>query len=127
MTKVLYRYASSHYAEGYLDEWGDWHTTGEDRIDLFVVTYPVLKETAKGHWIELSQFPTKKRFVLRNARKHFACETEEAALESFIARKHRQIVHLSAQLHYSKKALSLAEARKSSPQPIDTLPPSIVL
>lgn len=47
----------------------------------------VLKETPKGVWLDDWG---NRRFVLRDARKRYACPTRQEALESFIARKRRQ-------------------------------------
>ena len=51
----------------------------------------VTKTTPKGVWLG-------NRFVLRDVRKRFACPTLHEALESFVARKDRQISILSNQL-----------------------------
>lgn len=67
-------------------------------------SYQVTKETPKGVWLE------GRRFVLRGARKRFACPTVEEAAESFVARKRRQINILRAQLRHAEAALATAES-----------------
>lgn len=62
----------------------------------------VTKTTPKGVWLG-------DRFVLRDVRKRFACPTLHEALESFVARKDRQIRILSNQLS-SAQAMRLEAA-----------------
>ena len=76
-----------------------------DRIHLY--EYPFLKETPKGYWIGV--FFEGEKWVSKTARKRFAYPTKELALESFKARKNRQILLLTTQLIKSKKALIIAE------------------
>lgn len=59
--------------------------------------FEVIKTTPKGVWIA-------GRFCLRDARKRFACPTLHEAIESFVARKDRQIKILSNQLASAQKA-----------------------
>ena len=89
MKESYYRYNSVLYSES--------------RIYIFETEYAVLSHTPKGVWIE--EYPGKKRFVLKNAKKKFACATQKEALESFRARKRRQIKILEHQLKIAKAAL----------------------
>lgn len=75
----------------------------DNRISIVLDIYHVLKLTAKGVWIE--EYAGKKRFVLKGARKQFACPTKEDALISFRARKKRQIRILKHQLRRAELAL----------------------
>lgn len=85
---------------------------GEDRLDgphkflyrvdgcsfepyLFCAAYKVVRETAKGVWIDVYG---KERFVLSGAIKRYAYPTKDEALHSFIKRKERQMKILQAQL-----------------------------
>ncbi|WP_315740040.1 MULTISPECIES: hypothetical protein [unclassified Bradyrhizobium] len=61
----------------------------------------IISRTPKGAWIS-------GRFVLLTATKRWACPTEEEALESFIARKRKQISILSHKLHRAEQDLALA-------------------
>jgi hypothetical protein len=54
-------------------------------------------------------FYGEKKFVLKDARKRFACPTPEEAMESFIARKKRQRGILKAQLVHVEEAIDIAE------------------
>ena len=56
---------------------------------LDCVEYKVIKHTQCGVWIEL--YPGKKKFILNNTYKKWAAPTKEAALESYYARKEKQI------------------------------------
>lgn len=79
--------------------------------ELILEKYEVVKYTPKGKWIihefdkELDEEHKRYRFVLNNSRKRFAWETKEAALESFIARKKKQIKILESQLGFAEDAL----------------------
>ena len=81
-------------------------------LDLYSVTDPRLemtwwrvdKRTPKGAWVG-------GRFILLTATKRWACETEEEALASFIARKRKQIRILSHNLKKAEAELALAEPR----------------
>jgi hypothetical protein len=103
-----------------LAEWGGetYYTTGPH---LTLTKYPIIKRTRCGAWIALGFIfqwhevsdSTDKRFVNLQARKKFACETEEEALLSFMARKKRQIRILDSQLQQAKQALAAAEQQSS--------------
>jgi hypothetical protein len=69
------------------DEFGErWHT----RLRIRVREYTVVEHTPKGFWI-YDPFEGRRRFVLGAAKKKFAHLDLEAALDSFIERKRRQI------------------------------------
>ena len=67
---------------------------------LELLWYQVKKRTKCGAWID-------GKFVNLNARKRWACNTETEAIESFRARKQRQIEILSHQLNRAKQDLAL--------------------
>lgn len=94
----------NHQVSSGVDEFDN--PVGPGRTELYLHSYEVLKETPKGVWIQA--YGTKK-FILQNARKKFACPTIEEAIESFIARKKRQIRILSGQLENAKMAQYYAE------------------
>ncbi|MEQ1950913.1 hypothetical protein [Mesorhizobium sp. CN2-181] len=64
--------------------------------------YPVTKRTPCGAWIG-------DKFVRLTARKRWACNTEKEALESYAARKKRQISIYEARLVEAKRGLTIAE------------------
>jgi len=78
--------------------------------DLYGVTDPrleirwhkVIRRTPKGAWLG-------DRFVLLTARKRWATNTEDEAIESFIARKHRQIEILKGKLKRAEADLALTK------------------
>jgi hypothetical protein len=92
----------------------DWGT----HVSVHLFEYTVVKETPKGVWLALFEFSSLKRFVLLDARKKFACPTKEEAMESFLARKRKQVKILSNQLRHVKEAIQIAEdlCRKISPE-----------
>ena len=81
----------------------DSYYSSEYSVTLYCKEYRIIKETPRGHWVEIGF--SSKRFVLKDARKRFACSTKEEALESFRARKRRQIGILRHQLRLAEAAL----------------------
>lgn len=84
------------------------YTTSEQRyrtprIDIYYTEYHVLKHTPCGVWLDDYG---RKRFVLRDARKRWACPTREEARESMEARMRRRETILTAQLASVKKGLA---------------------
>lgn len=104
--ETAYRYDGLKYSWG-TDEF-DNPLPGCD-IRVILREYDIIKKTPKGFWINYCKDTGKNkfRFVLSNARKKFAHETIEAAAESFVARKERQIKILKAQLECAKKELCI--------------------
>lgn len=102
--ELWFRYEDVQYAAP-LDEFDRPCGTGQLLVELR--KYEVLSHTAKGVWLRLRSGD--KRFVLADARKQFACPTQELAKASFIARKQRQIRIYTARLNQAKKAISIAE------------------
>lgn len=92
----------------------EWPT--EDGPRIYLRTFPVIKETKCGFWIDLRAI--KPRFVLRDSTKKFAATTEARAKESFLARKKCQIKILTHRLDYAKRALQLMKENKYRPLPI---------
>lgn len=72
--EYLYRYMEHYYSTG---------------INVTLQRYKIIKRTPKGAWIK-TYTNSGKKFVLLSARKQFACETVELALESFKYRKMKQ-------------------------------------
>lgn len=95
---VWYRYEARHYAPP-IDEFDN--VCGEGSRELVLVEFPVLRETRCG--VRL----TDGKFILKQARKRFACPTKEEAMESFKRRKIVQISILKAQLRSAELDLAL--------------------
>ena len=72
-----------------------------------VLGYKVVRRTPKGVWLDY--YGTEK-FVLRDAHKRWACPTKEEAMESFWARKRRQVKILRAQLQHIEAVLATSGA-----------------
>lgn len=105
--EVWYRVEDRRYSVA--DEWGDHSYT---TVQIHVREIPVLRHTPKGVWLEepWNIAGEGKRFVLRDARKRWACPSKEEAMESFRARKQRQARILRARLATVEEALSLVGA-----------------
>ena len=71
---ILYRAEYSCYTDG--------------NISICIKTYRIIKQTAKGVWIE--NYDSKK-FVLLTGRKRFAYPTKEEAINSLKCTKQRQL------------------------------------
>lgn len=81
-----------------------------NRVHLAWYTFTVLRTTAKGVWISTPHMNRLgRKFILNDARKRYAYPTKELALESFIARKARQISILQSQLDRAQDAYEKAK------------------
>jgi hypothetical protein len=78
------------------------HWTGTDRVDVYLHSFYVYKETPNGWWINDYG---KKRWVSKTSRKKFAYPTIEQAKESFKYRKERQMKILDSQIKKARLAL----------------------
>lgn len=95
-------------------------------ITIDLMEFQVKKRTLKGAWITrygigLGGDYGPRRFVLNGAGKRYAYPTVEAALESFIIRKTRQIIHLEKRLCIAKAALNATKLdgfRLDTPVPL---------
>ncbi len=107
----LYRYYAVHYSLG-VDQWDD--PLPGYRLSIQLEKFAILKRTPKGAWIRFDRFSMDpaddKKFVLLTANKRYACPDLDSAMESFIARKKRQILILKARLQSTQAALNLAES-----------------
>ena len=83
--------------------------TTSDKTYIRLDKYKVVRETPKGYWIETGlYFARKRRWMSKSSRRAWAKATPEEALQSFQARKRRQIAILEAQLHRAKDAYNIA-------------------
>jgi hypothetical protein len=102
---VLYRYEEERYYSSLDDA---LHTLTGYNLKVVLREFPVIKFTPKGAWIE-KWGPPGKQWIQFGTFKKFACLTKEEALESFRARKRKQVKILQAQLKRAEEALRLAE------------------
>lgn len=86
-----------------LDEWEN--SIGTSSAHIHCLSIPVLKETPKGVWIGYHW--DDRRFVLRDARKRYACPTKLEALESFRQRKRRQYEIYRARIKHIEELTGL--------------------
>lgn len=113
-TELLYRYQDVAYSAPF-DEAGT--LPGTVKVELH--TYKVLRHTERGCWIALmfdttdstnsGIFTGAERFMLRTARRRFACPTPDEARKSFIARKRRQAILCKLQMERALWAISQIE------------------
>lgn len=101
--ELWHRYDDRSYAPS-LDEFDN--PVGRSVLRIVHTTYPVLKHTPKGVWLDLGFGG--KRLVLHTSRKRFACSTKEEALRSLIERKKRQASIYRARAESAQTALFLA-------------------
>jgi hypothetical protein len=99
-----YRYEIVRYSNG-VDEFDD--PLPGHSVAVEVRDFMVSRHTPKGAWIKT--YSGDERFVLKDARKRYACPTKEEALDSFIARQRRRISILEAQAEDSKIGIRIAE------------------
>jgi hypothetical protein len=96
---VLWRCEAKRYSV-VIDADADRYGVTPPRLEM--TWWQVNRRTDKGAWIG-------GKFVLLTAVKKWACNTQEDALESFKARKRKQIRLLTAQLTYARRQLALTE------------------
>ena len=107
---VLYRVEDNKHDE--VDETSFFRRS--DRNFWFPVrTYPVIRATRCGVWID--DMSTRGKFVNLQAGKRYAAPTIEEALQSYKARKRRQVSILSAQLKRATAMLRAAHKACDNP------------
>lgn len=100
MTEYFYRVEETTYSAG-VDEYGDpLPYRGQTRTNLYA--FKVLKRTRCGAWIDLYG---ERKFVNLERYKRFALPTVEEAVESYKARKKRQIGIYTARIQAIEEAL----------------------
>lgn len=104
-----YRYEERRY--GVANEFDD--LVGS-YVQLELIELTVTKLTPKGVW--LTRFMTP-RFVLLAANKRYAQPTKQAALESILARKARQIRILESQTKQAREVTALAQRELAKLKP----------
>jgi len=77
----------------------------EKQLRLIYNRYRVISHTSCGVQLDIDYKKT--RFVLKDAKKKYACSTKEEALISFVARKKRQLAILISQTAHVRAAIKL--------------------
>lgn len=104
-SEVYYRYEDVRYAPP-ADECGERYGIGDLKVELR--KFDVKKHTPKGTVIN---YYNQRKFILREANKHFACPTIEEAKASFIARKKRQASIHRARYEQALEAIEKIEKK----------------
>jgi len=73
------------------------------------LTFRVIKRTPCGARIKVCEWDANTRFVNLTARKQWACNTEEEALQSFLRRKRCEMAYNQHRVDRAKEALVQAE------------------
>ena len=101
-----YRYEEIYTAPS-IDEWE--RPIGEGGVIIHLRKFRVMRPTPKGVWLDLYGNREVQRFVLKDARKRYACPTLEEAQVSFLARKRRQLTIYEARAKGIRKTIEKAE------------------
>lgn len=75
---------------------GEWRCRYENYTPPSIQWFRVLRHTPQGMWVE--EHYGKEHFILKDARKQWAWETEEEAVISYLLRKFHQKGHLKRML-----------------------------
>lgn len=91
-------------------------------LSLYLRTMPVIKKTPCGVrvllWGDVDSGHCKTRFVMSDACRPYAHSTKNAALESYLQRKKRQVRILETRLEYAQRYIELAiETQQNGGQP----------
>lgn len=106
MIDFWYRF-EDYRVSGGINDFGE--PEGPGHTEIRMREFQVTKHTPKGVWLHGAGWDGGKKFVLRDARKRYACPTVDEAMESFLARKKRQLSILTAQASGVREAIALAE------------------
>jgi hypothetical protein len=88
------------------------HNVAERKVAVRLCEFHIVKETKCFYFIDY--FAGLLKRVSKKSNKKYAASTKEAALESFKARKIRQIKILNRQLEEAKAALAISNAASFS-------------
>ena len=103
VTEIWYRYENRNYAPP-PDEYGDRY--GEGSVAVVLMRFAVSHHTPKGVRLRCG------RFVLNESTRRYACPTMELAMESFLARKNRQISIYRSRIRSVERALAQVEGQE---------------
>lgn len=102
--EVWFRYEDFRVSNG-VDE---WENSLGSHTAIRLVKLRVVKHTPKGVRLEDG------KVVIKDHHKKYALPTKELALESFLARKNREIEIYTCRIQHAKEAIELAKANKRS-------------
>jgi hypothetical protein len=105
MEEYWYRY-EDHMCAGSPDQFDNY---GPSTVHVTLRKFKVLKHTKTG--VQLDIYYGERRFTKRNAFRRWACPTIDEALESFIARKERQIFIYRNKINNAQDAIIKAKRR----------------
>lgn len=105
MSEWFYRVTETTYSAG-ADQWGDPIPGGPTRTNL--EAFRVIRHTPKGVWIEHGLGVC---FVNLSWRKKFALPTAEEAIESYRARKRRELSIYAARARRINEALAYLDTK----------------
>lgn len=105
----LYRYEDQLVGNYSFDINGEAIRTGPPSNHVVLRKYRIVKKTPQGHWIESYDG---RKYVRETARKRYACTTPELAIESFIARKKRQLSIYQSRVRSIEEAIYRAKTGK---------------
>ena len=98
---VLYRY--------------DFRPWSDYSIQVYCKKFKVIKKTAKGRWISMSEWTEEKKFVLDGDGKRFAYSTKEKAWYGFERRKRSEASILRGRISMVERAIELIEKNETPP------------
>ena len=112
MSKTWYRY-ELQLSAGSCAEDGN---PGPAHFRVALITFKVVRETPKGVWLKPEDcwVMVEPRFVLKAARKRYACPSEEEAFESYKARKLKRIKILEQLADRERRAIALLSRTRES-------------
>lgn len=106
-----FRYEDRLQSEGYVDEWGDYHSTGTRSI-VQLRWLPVLKHTPKGVWVSLGGVNETDRrhmrFVCKNWNKQYAHADRDEAWAALVRRKQSQKRFLERDLRHCNRVMAMS-------------------
>lgn len=114
----FYRYSYYNGSTGYLDEWGDYISSG-CKTNINLETFDMISETPKGYWLKIGvenlesldsdlnrnviKPSIKKKWVSKTSKKRFAYPTKEEALDNLRRR-------CSSRKYYLERDLALVDS-----------------
>lgn len=129
----LYRFEAKSEATGYMNEAGDWISSRYTNDFIELLVFSIAKETPKGFWIEPCEnqrimyrdsipievysgpsFPFGDRiFVRKSAKRKFAYETVERALEAIFHKNKFYLDFLNKRIKVVKKHSEIIQELKN--------------
>lgn len=118
--KEAYRYKEQLISDGSYDINGEFVPSRYGpMVTLILLTFEVLSETPKGYWINTDGFYSKdfpefkpfKKWVSKTSIKSYTKLSKKEALDSYIARKRKQIKILESGLSIAKLGIENATER----------------